>query len=224
MKLALFDLDNTLLAGDSDYAWGQFLVARGVVDGAAYEAANERFYAQYKAGELDIHEFARFAFRPLRDNPLPRLEAWRREFLDRCIRPMMLAEGQRRIDWHRAQGHEVVIITATNAFVTRPIAEAFGVRHLIATEPARDERGFTGEIAGTPCFQEGKVARLEEWLRERGVARPAESWFYSDSHNDLPLLERVHHPVAVDPDDTLARVARERGWPIRSFRSPAAVS
>ncbi len=217
MALALFDLDNTLLAGDSDYAWGQFLVTRGIVDGAAYEAANERFYDLYKQGKLDIHEFARFAFTPLKENDFEQLLAWRSEFVEEMIRPMMLEKGQRAIDQHRERGDTIIIITATNSFVTAPIAAAFGVKYLIATVPAMREGHFTGEIEGTPCFQEGKVARLRQWL-ERHDATLDDSTCYSDSHNDLPLLELVDHPVAVDPDDTLAATAHARNWPIISFR------
>lgn len=217
MALALFDLDNTLLGGDSDYAWGQHLVEMGVVDGEHYERANRAFYELYKAGQLDIHAFAAFAFRPLVENTLEDLHRWRAEFLEQKIRPMMLAAGLARIDWHRSRGDEVLIITATNSFVTQPIADAFGVSELIATEPEREGERFTGRIAGIPCFQRGKVERLSQWLTERGRSLE-ESWFYSDSHNDLPLLEQVTYPVAVDPDATLKAVAIERGWPVTSFR------
>ncbi len=215
--LALFDLDNTLLAGDSDYAWGQFLVEIGVVDARAYEAANERFYRQYQQGELDIHEFAAFAFRPLVDNERDQLLRWRERFMEEKIRPIMLDKGRETIEEHRQRGDQIVIISATNSFITRPIAQAFGVDHLLATEPEERDGRWTGRIAGIPCFQHGKVERLAEWLHQTGLNLD-NSWFYSDSHNDIPLLEQVTHPIAVDPDDALAETARQRGWTITSFR------
>jgi len=218
MALALFDLDNTLLAGDSDYSWGQFLVSLGVVDASAYEKANQQFYEDYKEGKLDIHEFARFAFKPLAENPLKQLEAWRKQYVEEIIRPMMTVKGQDKINWHKQRGDEVVIITATNSFITQPIAEAFGVEHLIATEPARDNGQFIADIAGVPCFQDGKVKRLHTWLDAQPDLTLNGSWFYSDSHNDLPLLEQVGHPVAVDPDQQLQQIATKKGWAMTSFR------
>ena len=217
MALALFDLDNTLLAGDSDYAWGQYLVERGIVDGARYEAANQRFYDLYKQGALDIYEFTRFAFTPLKENDYDQLLEWRAEFVEQKIRPMMLEKAQRAIDEHHERGDTVIVITATNSFVTAPIAAAFGVEHLIATVPEMREGRFTGEVEGTPCFQEGKVTRLKAWL-DANDASLDDSTFYSDSHNDLPLLELVTNPVAVDPDDILTTTARNRNWPVISFR------
>ena len=218
MALALFDLDNTLLAGDSDYSWGQFLVAQNAVDAAAYEKANRQFYEDYKAGKLDIHAFARFAFKPLAEYPQEQLEVWRQQYLEEVIRPMMTAKGQAKINWHKRRGDEVVIITATNSFITRPIAEAFGVQHLIATEPARKNGRFVADITGIPCFQEGKVRRLDAWRETQSKLTLAGSWFYSDSHNDLPLLEKATHPIAVDPDPQLQQIAMEKGWEITSFR------
>ncbi len=217
MGLAIFDLDNTLIAGDSDFLWGEHLVALGVVDAEEYAQANRRFYEDYKAGRLDIHEYARFAFRPLAEHPMPQLLAWRSDFLCQRIRPLILPAAQALVDEHRRRGDTLLVITATNRFVTTPIVQAFGIEHLLATEPRRENGRFVNEIEGIPCFQEGKVARLEAWLREQGL-EAAERWFYSDSHNDLPLLERVEHPVAVDPDPQLAEIARERGWPVRSLR------
>jgi HAD superfamily hydrolase (TIGR01490 family) len=218
MQLALFDLDNTLIAGDSDYEWGQYLVRLGVVDGEAYTAANSRFYAQYQDGTLDIHEFVRFAFRPLSEHPLERLQAWRAEFMRACIQPMILPAARALVEEHRRRGHRLVIITATNRFVTEPIAAEFGVGDLLATEPELLDGRYTGALDGVPCFREGKVQRLEDWLRGQGGA-PQESWFYSDSHNDLPLLEWADHPIAVDPDEPLAETARSRGWPLISLRA-----
>jgi len=213
MALAIFDLDNTLLAGDSDYLWGRFLVEKGAVDGGYYERENERFYQLYKEGRLDIHEFLRFSLAPLRQHPRPRLEAWREEFLETHIDPLISDPARQLVEKHRRAGDTLMIITATNAFVTRPIAARFGIEHLIATEPETLDGQYTGEVAGEPSFREGKVNRLASWLEEHHADLQG-SWFYSDSHNDLPLLERVDHPVAVDPDETLARTARARQWPI----------
>jgi HAD superfamily hydrolase (TIGR01490 family) len=221
MRLALFDLDNTLLAGDSDYEWGQFLVDRGVLERGAYEAQNRAYYDQYVAGTLDIHEFLGFALRPLAAHPPADLARWHGEFMAERIRPMIGAKARALVQEHQRSGDLCAIITATNSFVTGPIAREFGVAHLIATEPESKDGRFTGKVAGTPCFREGKIKRLEEWLGGRGkrLADFAESTLYSDSHNDLPLLERVTRPVAVDPDDKLAAKAKERSWAVISLRS-----
>ena len=213
MVLAIFDLDNTLLAGDSDYLWGRFLVEQGIVDGDYYERENERFYQQYKAGELDIHEFLRFSLAPLRNNPPERLHRLRETFIEQRISPLITDSARQLVEKHRRAGDKLMIITATNAFVTRPIADRFGIEALIATEPETLDGQFTGEVAGEPSFREGKVTRLRQWLEANGADLHG-SWFYSDSHNDLPLLEQVDNPVAVNPDDTLAEVARSRQWPI----------
>ena len=217
MSLALFDLDNTLLIGDSDYLWGCFLVEKGLVDKQLYEEANERFYRQYAEGELDIHEFLRFALTPLAGNDPELLNSMHAEFMQSHIKPIMSKVGMERIAHHRNKGDHPVIITATNSFVTRPIAEAFDINDLIATEPEKIDGKYTGNVDGTPCFQQGKIERLHAWLEQSGMDF-SDSWFYSDSHNDLPLLEEVAHPVAVDPDDTLRTIAEERGWQITSFR------
>jgi HAD superfamily hydrolase (TIGR01490 family) len=217
VTIALFDLDNTLLKGDSDYEWGQFLVEHDIVDPIAYQQANERFYKQYVDGELDIFEFARFAFKPLKDHTMQQLEEWRRTFIREKIRPIMLDKGRARIAWHQQRGDTVIIITATNQFVTAPIAKDFGVSHLLATKPEIRSGQFTGEISGTPCFQQGKVIRLQAWL-DKNSLHLNDSWCYSDSHNDLPLLEEVTNPHAVDPDDTLLGISRERNWNIMTFR------
>jgi len=220
MRLALFDLDNTLLAGDSDFEWAQFLIGQGVLDREVYEARNMEFYQQYKDGTLDIHEFLDFQLKPLSRHPRSQLDAWHQEFMQRKIRPIVLPRGRALVDGHRDQGHVCVIVTATNRFVTGPIAREFGVEHLIATEPEVAEGEFTGRVHGVPSFREGKVTRLEAWLAERGVkwGDVTESFFYSDSLNDLPLLARVSRPVAVDPDDTLRAHAQLQGWPIISLR------
>ena len=221
MRLALFDLDHTLLDGDSDSLWGRFLVREGAVDAEEYRREGARYMAEYRAGKLDIHEFLAFGLRPLKDNTPERLESWRKRFMQECVLPRIPAASRALLQRHRDQGHELVIITATNSFVTAPIARELGVDALIGTEPERDGVRFTGRVAGLPCFREGKVQKLEAWLAERG-ARPEESWFYSDSHNDLPLLQRVQHPVAVNPDEVLARTAADRGWQVMTLRLDAA--
>lgn len=218
MTLALFDLDNTLLNGDSDYAWGQFLVSKDLVEAEQYATANQYFYDQYKQGTLDIHEFSAFSFKPLSERSMAELAALHREFMQTCIAPMITAKARALVEQHRQQGHTLVVITATNSFITRPIVEqAFQIPHLLATEPKIVDGRYTREIEGVPCFQAGKVTRLQQWLQGRS-ATLAGSYFYSDSRNDLPLLEMVDHPVAVDPDDTLRAIASERGWRIISLR------
>jgi HAD superfamily hydrolase (TIGR01490 family) len=216
-RLVLFDLDNTLLAGDSDFEWAQFLIEQGVLDREVYEARNQEFYDDYKAGVLDIHAFLDFQLKPLARHPRAVLDAWHRDFMARKIRPMIRPSARSLVERHGADLR--VIISATNTFVTRPIAHEFGITELIATEPEERDGEFTGGVSGIPCFREGKVRRLEAWLAARGRTLGAfsETWFYSDSLNDLPLLARVTHPVAVDPDDTLREHARSKGWPIVSL-------
>ncbi len=218
MRLALFDLDNTLLAGDSDFEWAQFLIAKGVLDRELYEARNQAFYDQYKAGTLDIHEFLDFQLKPLSRHPRAQLDAWHAEYMRERILPMVAPGTPALLDRHRE--HTRMIVTATNRFVTAPIARHLGVEHLIATDPEEIDGEFSGRVHGQPAFREGKVARLMEWLQARSLTWKdiEESWFYSDSLNDLPLLEQVHHPVAVDPDPTLHAEAERRGWPILSLR------
>ncbi|MDZ7595101.1 MAG: HAD family phosphatase [Thiobacillus sp.] len=220
MNLVLFDLDNTLLAGDSDYEWGQFLIAKGAVDGPHYEARNKAFYEDYKAGRLDIYAFLAFALRPLATHPREQLDAWRAEYVETRVKPMIPQAARDLVNRHLNEADLVAVITATNSFVTGPIAKEFGIPHLIATEPEEIDGRFTGEVAGTPCFREGKVVRLERFLEAHGTRldRLDSSWFYSDSHNDLPLLEKVRHPVAVDPDPTLRTHAEAQGWPVMSLR------
>jgi HAD superfamily hydrolase (TIGR01490 family) len=218
MPLALFDLDNTLLAGDSDYLWGCFLVEKGLVDGRLYQQANDRFYAEYAEGRLDIHEFLNFALTPLATFDTELLTRLHEEFMQGSIRDIMTRAGQEKVAEHKAMGHTTLIITATNSFVTAPIAQAFAVDHLIATEPEIINGKYTGKVAGVPSFQHGKITRLQAWMQAHNETLE-DSWFYSDSHNDLPLLEQVSHPVAVDPDKQLARIAGERGWQITSFRN-----
>ena len=218
MRLALFDLDNTLLTGDSDYEWGQFLVDRGVLDRDTYEAQNRTYYEQYVAGTLDIHEYLGFALRPLAAHAPAELEKWHAEFMQLRILPMITPAARALVKRHAAE--LCAIVTATNSFITAPIAREFGVPHLVATEPEKRDGRFTGRVSGTPCFREGKIERLREWLSMLGhrLADFEESTFYSDSQNDLPLLERVSRPVAVDPDEALATEARRRGWAVISLR------
>lgn len=221
MKLALFDLDNTLLTGDSDFEWAQFLISQGVLDREAYEARNLEFYEQYKAGTLDIHVFLDFQLKPLSRHPRSQLDAWHSLFMQTRILPMIGQKARDLVHHHRAEGHRLVMITATNSFVTAPIAREFGVPVLIATEPEQSAGEFTGLASGVPCFREGKVTRLEAWLAQQAAdwSSIERSWFYSDSHNDVFLMEHVTDPIAVDPDPQLAQVARERGWPVISLRS-----
>jgi HAD superfamily hydrolase (TIGR01490 family) len=217
VKLALFDLDNTLLDGDSDYAWAQFLIEEGVLHAGDYNAKNDYFYERYKDGTLDIHEFLDFQLAPLAKRPRAQLDAWHNEFMRRKIRPMILPKAPQLIAKHADA--LTAIVTATNRFITRPIADELGVRDLIATDIEEMDGVFTGKPRGTPTFREGKIQRVDEWLAAKGrKLADFESWFYSDSLNDLPLLERVTHPIAVDPDATLRAHAQERQWPIISLR------
>lgn len=217
MSLALFDLDHTLLAGDSGTLWGRHLCAVGAVDRVHFEAENRRFGAEYVAGTLDPLAYFTFAMAPLTAHPLAQLLEWREQFIETHIRPVVLARAVELLDAHRARGDTLVIVTATDRFVTEPIAALLGVPHLLATEPECIAGRYTGRVAGEPCFREGKIVALERWLDGRSEALDA-AWFYSDSRNDLPLLARVGHPVAVDPDPVLAAEARARGWPVLSLR------
>jgi HAD superfamily hydrolase (TIGR01490 family) len=220
MKLVLFDLDNTLLAGDSDYAWAQFLIRRGILDGAAHEARNQAFYAQYKAGTLNIHEFLEFQLRVLGEYPRAQLDAWHRDYMIEDVRPMITDAARQRVRQEQADADLIAIITATNRFVTAPIAAEFGIADLIATEVEEIDGRYTGRGTGIPCFREDKITRLEMWLTARGLRWQdiEHSRFYSDSLNDLPLLQKVHDPIAVDPDPTLRAHALAQGWPVISLR------
>ncbi len=217
MSLSIFDLDNTLLNGDSDYLWGQYLAEQGIVDGVRYERKNLEFYEQYKQGTLDIYEFLGFALKPLSEHPLETLYAWREQFVQEKILPIILNKGRELIEQHRQRGNLLMIITATNSFVTRPIADILGIPHLLATDPELVDNRYTGRVHGTPCFQQGKVTRLQQWLADSKITLD-DSWFYSDSHNDIPLLEIVTHPVAVDPDEALRQHASSNQWDIISLR------
>lgn len=219
MNLALFDLDNTLLAGDSDYEWAQYLIETGVLDRDTYEARNNAFYDQYKAGTLNIYEFLDYQLKPLSQHPRRVLDGWHVEYMKKKIHPMLRDSASALVARHA--GDVRVLITATNSFVTAPIARLFGIEHLIATEPEQKNGEFTGGVSGLPCFKEGKLKRLEAWLAARGetLRSYAQSWFYSDSHNDLPLMQRVTHPVAVDPDAKLKAHADTNGWPVMSLNT-----
>jgi HAD superfamily hydrolase (TIGR01490 family) len=217
VKLAIFDLDNTLLGGDSDFLWGQFLIQNRIVDGAHYERENQRFYANYQAGTLDIYAYLEFALAPLAAHDPADLETWRAQFIQKWIRPLVLPKAVALLNYHQSMGHKRLIITATNRFVTQPIATLLGVSQLLATEVEMINGRYTGKTTGTPCFQGGKVERLDTWLRHTSYSLE-DSWFYSDSHNDIPLLSRVTYPVAVDPDPALKRHAEQRGWSIISLR------
>lgn len=220
MKLAIFDLDNTLLAGDSDFQWGQFLIEKGLLQREQHEARNIEFYEDYKAGRLDIYEFLKFQLKPLSDHPRAMLDELLEQYMEVKIRPMMTDKAIKLVEEHKANNDLVMIITATNSYVTRPIATAFGIEHLIGTDPEQVDGEFTGNVSGIPSFQDGKVKRLQAWLQDRGMKLEdfETSWFYSDSHNDLPLMSLVRQPVAVDPDDVLRVHAEQQGWPIISLR------
>jgi len=219
-NLALFDLDNTLLAGDSDYNWSLFLINEGLLDGASHQARNEQFYQDYKNGTLDIYAFLEFQLRPLSQHPKKFLDELHHRYMDKVIRPMMTQKAQDLVNKHKAAGDLCLVITATNSFVTRPIAAAYGIDNLIGTDPEMVDGEYTGGVSGVPSFKEGKVTRINQWLAERGsaLADYANSYFYSDSHNDLPLMKLVTNPVAVDADEILSDYAKQQGWPQISLR------
>lgn len=217
MALALFDLDKTLLDGDSDFEWGQFLVAKKLVDEKEYAEANTYFYEEYQRGSLDIVEYSAFSFKPLSIRSRDELNELHKEFMQTIVLPMIRSKSQTTINQHHKQGDTSIIITATNSFITQPIADYFGIQHLIATEPKIVEGNYTTEIEGTPCFQEGKVKRLNDWMAQNNENLSG-SYFYSDSINDLPLLEVVDKPIVVEPDERLAQEAKQRDWPIISLK------
>ncbi|OLU18907.1 MULTISPECIES: HAD family phosphatase [unclassified Pseudomonas] len=217
MRLALFDLDNTLLGGDSDHAWGDWLCERGILDGATYKARNDAFYQDYLAGRLNITDYLNFTLAIFGRTEMAQLDAWHREFMAECIEPIILPKALALLDKHRVAGDKLVIITATNRFVTAPIAARLGVDTLLATECEMVDGRYTGRTTDVPCFKEGKVTRLNRWMQENGFNLDGAT-FYSDSMNDLPLLEQVSYPVAVDPDPNLLAEAQKRGWPVMSLR------
>ena len=217
MALVIFDLDNTLIAGDSDHAWGEFLVEQKIVNAEYYQSRNDQFFQDYQSGNLVIEEYLAFALEPLAQNALDDLIKLREIFIAEKILPLMLPKAKKLIEKHRKQGDYLLIITATNQFVTELIAQRLKVDDLIATVPEKNSRGFTGKISGTPSFKEGKITRLNEWLKPKQHSMQG-SYFYSDSHNDLPLLKLVDHPVAVDPDPILKAFCEQHDWPIQSLR------
>lgn len=213
MSLAIFDLDNTLLAGDSDYLWGKYLAEQEIVDAHWYEQENQRFYDAYKEGTLDIFEFLAFSLQPLTKFSLEQLNELHQRYMQTIIEPLITPEAQALVDKHRQRNDTLLIITATNRFITAPIAKAFGIENLLATEPELVDNKYTGKVTGTPCYREGKVERLHSWLADNNENLD-NSWFYSDSHNDLPLLNEVTYPVAVNPDEQLRQSAEQHNWPI----------
>jgi len=217
MKLAIFDIDNTLIAGDSDVLWGEFLCERNYVDPVSYKTAHEKYYKDYLDGDLDIKDFLRFQLKVLGENDINQLIEWRKDFFEEKIKPVILKKAYRLIDDHRKKDHELLIITATNRFIVEPIATEFKIENLIACEPELNNQQFTGNFTGIPSYAEGKVERFNDWL-EYVDRQVEESWFYSDSHNDIPLMREVNHPVAVDPDESLKNEAIKMNWPIISLR------
>ncbi|GAB7531002.1 HAD family hydrolase [Pseudomonas sp. 3A(2025)] len=217
MRLALFDLDNTLLGGDSDHAWGDYLCQRGILDSVTYKARNDEFYQDYLAGTLNLTDYLNFSLEILGRTDMAQLAQWHDEFMRDCIEPIILPKALALIARHRQAGDKLVVITATNRFVTAPIVERLGIETLLATECEMLDGRYTGRTTGIPCFREGKVTRLNLWLEENAHSLQG-SYFYSDSLNDLPLLEQVDHPVAVDPDPKLRAEAEQRGWPVISLR------
>jgi HAD superfamily hydrolase (TIGR01490 family) len=219
-SIALFDLDHTLLPVDSDHEWGRFLVRLGVVDGAYYEQENERFYNDYKAGKLDIYGFLQFALKPLASHSKHTLDQWHRQFMQEVIEPQIRPEALSLVKKHQDLGDLCCVVTATNSFVTKPIAERFGISHLIATEPEitspHQPIAFTGNVSGEPNFREGKVTHVEAWLTLHQLSWDTlqKSCFYSDSMNDLPLLDKVQTPIATNPDARLRQLAVDRNWQI----------
>lgn len=213
MNLAIFDLDNTLLSGDSDFLWGQFLAENNIVQPAEYEEANAVFFAQYNAGTLNIGEYLSFALKILARHPVERLSNLRKQFLNDVIRPRINQKALDLVTKHRQVGDTLLIITATNRFITAPIAAEFGIPNLLANEPEIIGGAFTGQAVAPYCFKDGKIEHLERWVTTFGCT-PEKSYFYSDSHNDIPLLNYVDHPITVDPDDILRAHALEQQWPI----------
>ena len=217
MSLTIFDLDNTLISDDSDHLWGEFLVEKKLVNGDEYATANTQFYNDYCQGKLDIDGYLRFALSFLADHPIEKLHQWREQFVDEKIRPLVLPAAQKLVEKHRNNGDTLMVITATNRFVTEPIVKLFGIPTMLATEPEFIDGRYTGKYVDEPCYQEGKVSRLTNWLANSN-SNLSNSTFYSDSHNDIPLLKKVTHPVAVDPDEQLKNHAIEHNWAIITLR------
>ena len=218
MPLAIYDLDNTLIGGDSDYLWGEFLCDEGIIsDQESFQKMNDYFYHQYETGELNIFAWAEFSFKVLTDHSLDELNKLRKDFVDTKIKPILLEKAQSCINNHKEKGDTVLVITASNTFITKPIIEMYGIDHLLATEPEFISGRFTGKVSGIPCFQSGKIDNLMPWL-EKNKESLIGSYFYSDSHNDLPLLELVDNPIAVNSDKILSSEAHKNGWPVLDWR------
>ena len=218
MSLAMFDLDNTLIGGDSDYLWGEFLCEKGIIeDTASFQKMNEYFYQQYEVGKLDIYAWAEFSFKVLTEYSIDELNDLRQNFIHQKIEPIFLDKAQSCINQHKENGDTVLVITASNTFITTPIAEMYGINHLLATEPEFKDGRFTGKVSGVPCFQSGKIDNLMPWIEKHNKNLKG-SYFYSDSHNDLPLLELVDNPVAINGDPRLTSTANKNGWPNLDWR------
>ena len=219
MNIALFDLDNTLLRGDSDYNWAKFLIKKNILDQEAYEKKNEIFYQDYQNGTLDVNKYCEFQFRIFKENKYIKLDLLRKEYVETIIRPLITKKSVELVNFHKSRGDLCIIITATNSFITQPIAELFNIQHLIGTDPEIIDGEFTGKVKGIPSFQEGKVLRLNHWLKDNNYDFNTfkESYFYSDSRNDLPLLKIVNHPICVQPDEVLENEAKKNNWQIISL-------
>ena len=220
MNLAIFDLDNTLLDGDSDYNWSLFLIKQGILDQKSYEQRNEQFYKDYQSGSLDIDAYAEFQFKPLKENPRSELDQLRSKYIKEVVSPMISSKAKKLVEKHRSFGDMLLIITATNSYITKPIANLFGIEDLIGTDLEEIDGQFTGKIFGQASFKEGKIIRLNAWLEEKNLKLNEfeQTFFYSDSKNDLPLLKIVSNPVAVNPDNILEEEAKKNNWPIMSLR------
>lgn len=218
MALAIFDLDHTLLNGDSDYLWGEYMVANHIVDKAEYQRLNKSFVEDYHRGKLDNDRYLQFALHPLTMHPVEQLYAWRQDYVETWIKPIIATGTPALLGKHRRQGDTLIIISATNLFITAPIAELLDITNILATEPEIINNRYTGNYLGTPTYKEGKVTSITQWLETRDHSLD-DSYFYSDSINDLPLLEQVSQPVAVNPDEPLSQIANQRNWPILDLRS-----
>ena len=220
MNLAIFDLDNTLLDGDSDYNWGIYLVKKGYLDEEEYKVKNQKFFEEYQHGKLDIFAFAEFQFQFLKNNTRKFLNDVRSDYIDEIIKPMVLKKAVDLVSQHKEAGDSLLIITATNSFITKPIGKLFGIENLIGTDPEEHLGEFTGKVKGTPSFKEGKVTRLFDWLdaRDFKLTDFEKTFFYSDSHNDLALLEVVTNPVVVNGDKILLEKAQEKNWPTLNLK------
>lgn len=217
MALAIFDLDNTLLNGDSDYLWGEYMITNKIVNTDTYQHLNQAFLESYHCGELDYNQYLKFALQPLTQHSLTTLQAWRRDYVENWIKPIIVTGATALLNWHRQQNNTLIMISATHFFITEPIAQLLGIPHLLATMPEIINNRYTGNYLGTPTFREGKVTVLNQWLQKHTMSLN-DSYFYSDSINDLPLLELVSYPVTVNPDATLSHIAHQRQWPVIDLR------